>query len=221
VLFEGIQCQAEVVMATAADIIAQAKQDLHEPEARVWGSKDLLTFLNRALRVFDSWLLSIDSSRLFTTGNVTLLAGGTSVAAPSGAIQVHSVWDSTTQLSGPRDVIFLANYRQSTGTTGTPVSFGFDGVNIVFDVIADDDYTLTVHYSKLSTELTEASSMPFNDVFNDAILGGLLRIARGKVKDPKMRHDQIDEMLISEYSRSAHTRHMVSAKSTDGYELDF
>ena len=157
-------------MATVASVLDGMRYDL-----RNYGDFDfdidlLVHYLNRALKILDQRLVSMNSDQLFTQGNVTQADEANYATCPTGCLAIREAWisqDRKTNVS-MAELYYRRQFR--TGDEAEPNFWTHVQNQIQFEVPSDQEYTIKLMYDKASTALVAGgSTMPFNDVYNDIL----------------------------------------------------
>lgn len=212
-------------MAKAKAVIQSIKYDLNETEAKVWGDTELLELLNRAVFALDSRLSTLNSDWVETSDSLTLASGASTATAPTRCMSAQKVWNSTTCLTKASSQ-YVRNQLQLNGTgTGSPTCWAHGGVDIIFNRLADAEYTLTIFYRTYSAALTKTTDMPYDDQFNQELRQASTFIAKSRnssVIDGKVSGHltNADADLIDWFNRSSLAR-IVARKSAYQKRGDF
>ena len=156
-------------MATTTDtIIAEARYDLRDVNSTLYTDTELFYYANRGLRQLDNVLSALNSDQIYNESDVDLSTGNDYASSPSSCIAIRSAWISQTELVKiPAEQIY--EKRKYISSDGQPYYFAEVGTQMLFEMEADDDYTIKTYYDKRATALSTGNNMPYNDEFNDAI----------------------------------------------------
>jgi len=168
-------------MATVSTLITSARYDLNDTGITDYTDAELLDYLNRNVYFLDLSLSKHKSDFTHNTETATTLADGDdSVAAPSGLINLRSLWIDD-DLIDKKSIDYVYQRRKYiSGSTGKPCYCALQNANIIFDYEADDDYTPTIHYDKMTGDLESANNMPYQDLFNQLIRQGVVLMAKNR-----------------------------------------
>jgi hypothetical protein len=188
-------------MATVSTVLNGARYDLRNYGDIDFDSKQMIHFLNRALKILDYTLAAHNSDWTLNKDDVTLLEGDSQVNVPTGAFNLREVWIDTSRLENKDQmaIYYKAAYRESD--TGRPNFWTHSGDTIMFEVAADEDYTVTTYYDKFATEITsELSLMPYEGRFDEAVRESVVLMCQGKkyknINDVDGAYAQLFESLI-------------------------
>ena len=61
---------------------------------------------------------------------------------------------------------------------GQPTKCAHSSATLVFEIIADQEYTITIYFNTLVSDVTTSSSMPYSDRFNDQLKTAVVMLAK-------------------------------------------
>jgi hypothetical protein len=184
-------------MATVQTLITSARYDLRDyGKGLVFDNAELLDYLNRMVGLMDSTLASLDSDLVEaqSDGDITL-ASGAKAADISSALNsglwdnIKDIWIDTDQLTQV-SVDCMRRERIWVGsTTGQPYYWALHGTDILFERLADANYSLDIYYNKRTAALTITDSMPYNSIFDETFRELLVGNAKAKKEGRISRSD--------------------------------
>lgn len=206
-------------MSTVATVLNGARYDLRNYGDIDFDSDLMIHYLNRAINMLDYTLIQHNSDWTLNKDTVTLSSGATTVAVPTGAVNIREVWVDQDRKEN-LDQMEL-KYRAQFRTTDT-AEFNYwthNKDNIEVEVTADQDYTVTVFYDKLSTELTaETDTMPYQGRFDQYLREAVVLMCQAKkYKSPS----QADAMYATIFDTIVHQDTLNHKFKKKNYRLDF
>lgn len=206
-------------MSTAQTVLDGARYDLRNYSDIDFDSPQLIHYLNRSLVTLDYTLASHNSDWTLNTGTVTLTATNSSVAVPTGAFNIREVWISERRKEN-LDIMEL--YYKSEFRESDTAEFNFwahSNDNIVVEVVADQNYTVTVYYDKFSTAIAaESDPMPYQGRFDNALRESVVLLCEAKkYKNPS----QADAMYAQIFDSIVHHDVINRKFKKKNYRLDF
>lgn len=102
--------------------------------------------------------------------------------------------------------------------TGRPYYWAQEGEYIVFELATSTDYVFTIHYNKRTATLTTASSMPYNDQFNEVFRELLVMHAKAKKEGQIGPSEQVYQSLFRQILFQQQIR---TDRVPKYYKLDF
>ncbi len=190
---------------TVGDIITSARYDLGDFGGQKYDDDQLVDYVNRIIVLLDEILITQNSDFTLTSGTATLNSGEYSFTAPTRSHIIIAIFDGTRQLikESFADVMYRYQINNESSTTGSPSYWAYNNGNIICNVEADDDYTLTVHYHVKTAALTIIDNLPYNDFFNQYIREALVTMASKSVDDKVVNVDKEFYMLFKHAVASA------------------
>lgn len=205
-------------MAAASTLITSARYDLRDSNSTQYTDAELLDYINRAIEVLDSALLSIDSEMIIEEDTSTTLTSATNnVTAPTSSMSIRSIYISTDQLTktSPADIYYRRIYDTSTGQ---PYYWCEKDTSILFDCTADQDYSLKIYYNSKTTALTATTDdMPYNDMFNQEIREAVSITAKNRENE----FAGVNSVLFQMFKDAAMARVVSRNYVPKTYRLDF
>jgi len=198
---------------TVSQLIEDAGYDLQdsvtgETDGAVYTAAEMVSYVNRALRILDNALSGIGSDWVLNEDTVSLSSGEDSASAPTGTIFVRELWYSSNKVwkITPKDLYEKRKYIGSG--TGRPYNFAHSGTDLLFDYEADDDYDLTAYYDKRcnSTAKQKGDTMPYNHEFNEAIREAIVMMAKRRNEYDLSVDAAIQNWLFSQAKANARKR---------------
>ena len=183
-------------MTTVATFIDSARYDLRDYQTGLaWDDDEILEYVNRMVKVLDSTLASMNSSFVHGTEDETLASAANYIDLRTNLNggkwdSIRSVWISSTQLE-KLSVDEMYYERKFITETGQPYFWALENPNIIFEKTSDAVYTIRIHYNKKTGTLTSASTIPYNDVFNEIFRELLVMHAQAKRENKIMQADQL------------------------------
>ena len=153
---------------TAADIIVSARYDLRDEFSTQYTDAMLLDYLNRGLRSLTAVLSLLHSDWVNTSATLTLLISSSSVALPALFIADLKAKIGTSELT-KYSVPALREELALNTVAGVPTGYCIQGTNMLFDRVTDAQYSVVLEYNAGIADLTTATTMPFNNDFNDVL----------------------------------------------------
>lgn len=174
-------------MATVADIIASARYDLRDFGGQKFDDDQLVDYVNRIIILLDDLLITKRSDFTMTAGTGTLSSGEYTMTAPARSDIVTAVFYGTeTIVKRPLgDVLYRYQMNNESSVTGKPSYWAYNNTTLTFNIEADTDYALHIHYHVRTATLTTSANMPYNDWFNNYIREAVVIMA-SKAKDDKV-----------------------------------
>lgn len=154
-------------MTALSDVITGVRYDLRDTDSTQYVDAELVVYANRARVQLDAALGSINSEWVSATGTLSLSSGDNYVALPSDFASDRSIWYGSNRMQ-KKSVGWIVAERLSS-SSGLPYYWAVNGLNVLFERDADTDYSFTIHYNSKQPAWTTASTMPYNDEFNDSI----------------------------------------------------
>jgi hypothetical protein len=175
---------------TVLNLIGKLRYDLRDtvPEY-TYSDAELIEYLNRAVLNLDYELSRVNSDLVAKSSDVTLSSSDTSVDLPTGCILVRDAWIGTAQLNALTPYNQLQYDRQRQSTTGQPTYYCQAGNKVEFNKTADQDYTVKLFYDvrtytsvnpNISLDLVSSDTMPYNDIYNNAIKQAIVLQAKSR-----------------------------------------
>jgi len=186
-------------MSTVQTVLNGVRYDLRNYADIDFDSDQLIHYLNRAIILLDYSLGSHNSDHTLNKGTVTLSSGETSVAVPTNAFNIREVWVDDDR---KQNLDQMALYHESEFRDSDAQEFSYwthIADNIVVEVAAASDTTLTVYYDKLSTAVTsESSTMPYNGRFDEALREAVVLMSQAKKYKSPMQADAMYKAMFDE-----------------------
>lgn len=195
---------------TAGDFINESIEvDLRDKQNIIYTANEYLAFINRVLDPLYSALGALNSDWVKGSDDLTLSATEYTVAAPTDCALIREAWITTTRLT-PWSLDKMNYERQAGGTVeGQPDYWAHDGVNVLFEKTADQEYTVTVYYTKNKTALASVNTnMPFGDRFNEQIAHAVKLVAK-----TNQEYDVISDAALYDYFFEANFSQNVIARN--------
>lgn len=174
-------------MSTVQTVLDGARYDLRNYGDIDFDSKQMIHFLNRAIKTLDYILIQHNSDWTLNSADVTLSSGNNSVSVPTGALNIREVWidDDRKENLDPMALYYKREFRDNDSTE--PSFWSHVGDTIEFEVMADTDYDITVYYDLASTALTlETNDMPYQGRFDDMLREAVVLLCESKkYKNPQ------------------------------------
>lgn len=203
-------------MSTPRTLIQDSRYDLRDKNGTV-DENELLSYLNRIVRQLDMALWSIDSDLVKTYTDVTLSTGEQSASTPTGLIDVIDIYIGTTWLEKTGWDYIRYKQRHNSSSTGQPYLWCLQGQTIQVEIPADDDYTLTVDYAKRTGTLTLDSTLPYDEMFDDAIRQAVVLMRKGANEENPI----VDSALFDFFTSNANGVVIARNFVPDYHVLDF
>lgn len=192
---------------TVATFLLDVRYDLNDHGKQKWNDTYLVRMLNRGIRILERELINVGSGLVQTYTTATLAAAANSVELTSAVDSIKRIYISQTELYHITMEQMLRRRIDVIGTsTGQPQYFalwikpsGSSGRSIAFDYTADQEYTITYIYNARSSDLTTASYMPYDDMFNDYLREGIVILCQKAKKDDVVPIDNIFRDLFRRY----------------------
>jgi len=126
-------------------------------------------------------------------------------------VYIFTVGDNTiSQISSAE----LLEKRKFLNSDGQPRYWAYQGTNLIFDYIADQDYGVVFHFNQKSDTLTTSSTMPYNDEFNEELREAVVLIAQNELADVTM-------LLYDTFRAAATTKAIRRNFVPKRYRIDF
>lgn len=168
-------------MSTVADILKGARYDLRNYSDIDYDEQLMIHYLDRARELLDYRLIAHNSDWTLNKDDVTLSDGDSTVAVPTGALNIREVWFDQDRKENLDQMSIYYKAQFQSDYYGEPNFWCHLGDYIMFEMAADDDYTVTVFYDKASTALTASTStMPYNGKFDEALREALVMMVQAK-----------------------------------------
>jgi hypothetical protein len=176
-----------ITIATVADIITSARYDLRDFGGQKFDDDQLVDYMNRIVALLDELLITKQSDFTMTSADVTLSSGEYVATSPTRSNLVVALFYGTEKIIKEplSDVMYRYQINNEGSVTGKPRYWAYNNNNLLFNVEADDDYTLKAHYHVKTATLDSSSNMPYNDWFNNYLREALVVMA-SKARDDKV-----------------------------------
>lgn len=203
-------------MTTASELITSARYDLRDEDSTQYSTPMLLDYLNRGLRPMCVVLSMLKSDWVNTEYDFTLLDTESSVTLPTTFVSDVGVKIGTEDLvkqSVPwiRDALI-----QNAGNAGEPQYYAIQGTNILFDIIADDDYAGVLEYNTNVADLTTDADLPFNNEFNDVLRQFIVLAGKSRNEYALLSDVYIQDFFYQAlFSRFVSRNHIPNTNKTD------
>ena len=168
-------------MSTVSTVLKGVRYDLRNYSDIDFDSDLMIHYLNRAIKTLDYTLGGNNSDQTLNKGTAILSAAATTADVPTGCFTIREVWidEDRKKNLDIMEIYYKQEYRESG--TAEPNFWAHSGDTIKVEVTADQDYTLTVYYDKLSTELTaESDTMPYGGKYDDAMREAVVVLCEAK-----------------------------------------
>jgi hypothetical protein len=184
-------------MATVQSIIDSARYDLRDYHKGVaFGNAELLDYINRMIGIMDSTLASLGSDLVEaeeTTIDTVADQNYIDISGMNSGLwdSIRSVWIGSDEVEkvGINLMRFKRIFRSGSAK---PQYWCLSNRNILFEQDADQAYTdVSIYYNKKTSVLTLASSMPYNDIFNEMFREMLVLHAKAKKEGRVTRGDSL------------------------------
>jgi len=170
-------------MAALSAVITSRRYDLRDTTATYeWSDNELVEYANRAVFLMDRILASMGSDLIHTQVlTLDLTIAQNYIAYPSGALNIHDpIWYGSLRV-WKKPLEYIMYLRNVSSVTGFPNYWCHRGANIEFDRTADATYeNFTIYYDAPTATLTTASSMPYQDRFNNVIGQAMVVMAKAR-----------------------------------------
>jgi hypothetical protein len=175
-------------MATVATLLDGVRYDLRNYADIDFDSPQMIHYLNRAVRTLDYTLQQHNSDWTLTTSDVTLSSGNNSVNVPTATtFNIREVWFDNDRKENlePMAIYYKREFRESE--TAEPNFWAHVKDTIIFEVTADQNYTVTVYYDVYTATITaESDSTPYEGRFDDALREAVVLLCESKkYKNPQ------------------------------------
>lgn len=154
-------------------------------------------------------LSSVSTLVLTLNENVIVDEGSGDLAASIFPVKTEDV------IQWSRDDISLR--RKFLSSTGQPRYWSHEGVNVLFDYIANKAYGITFHFNQKSATLETSSNMPYNDEFNEELRQSMVFIAENR----EMAISEATTSLYDFFTRATRTKAIRRNFIPKRYHLDF
>lgn len=206
-------------MSLVSTVLNGARYDLRSYGDIDFDSDQLIHYLNRSIFILDYSLGSHNSDWVLNVDTVSLATSANSATVPTGTFNIREIWiDQDRKENVDQMVLYYKRKFRIDGET-EPNFWSHVADSIEFEVDADDDYTVTVYYDKLSTEITaEGDTMPYDGRFDEHIREAVVLMAQSKkYKNPP----QADAMYASIFESIVHHDALNRKFVKKTYRLDF
>jgi hypothetical protein len=151
--------------------LTNTRYGLRDPSARTWADAELISYVNRALVQLDNALSALNSDWILKEEDVTLADGDKSIAVPLRCIVVREAYigSETTPLVKTSPAWIYGERRNTSTSEGQPSYYAQAGSNLLFEMEADADYTVTVYFDQRATPVVAGADMPYGDEFNEPL----------------------------------------------------
>ena len=206
-------------MSLVSSVLNGVRYDLRNYADIDFDSVLLINYLNRAIRTLDYTLGAHNSDWTLNNGDVTLLDTTSSIAVPTGAFNLREVWVGTSRKEqlAPMDLYYTAQFR-----SGEAAEFNYwahVADNIVVDVAADGNTTVTVFYDKLTTAVSaESGTMPYQGRFDDMLREAVVLLCESKKYKSPQEADAMYAQIFAKIVQSDLVNRRYVKKH---YRLDF
>jgi len=154
-------------MATAADIITSARFDLRDTDETQYSDAMLLDFLNRGLRPLSVVLSMLSSDWVNDTSDLTLASAASTITLPTYFISDITVRISTDYLT--KNSVSSIRHTLVDSTSDQPENYAIQSTTMMFERVADAEYTVVLEYNKYEADLASTDTMPYNGECNDIL----------------------------------------------------
>ncbi len=201
------------------DVIKAAKYDLKDYGAKEFDATQMVHYLNRAIKILDRVLISLQSDQTLSESSLSITAGENSAAIPvETAINIREIWNEDDTLIPKVSAKELYAMRMSiSSSTGQPRYWSHIKEYIQFDYEADDNYTFTVYHDNATATLTIDSDMPYAGRYDEYIREALILMAQAK-KNKKL--PQTDAIYLKMFTDNLH-QDIINRNFVPGILLDF
>ena len=179
-------------MATVQTVLDGSKYDLRNFGAMDFDDTEMIHYLNRAIKILDYELISLNSDQTLTESTVSLTSGTDVVAVPTiYTVNIRQIWNSDEEPLYKQEPMWIYERRMHRdGDTAEPNYWAHIGNNIEFEVTADATYSFTVYHDDTSTVLTAVGdSMPYNDVYNESLRETIVMMGRSRMDKKFIQSD--------------------------------
>lgn len=207
-------------IATVADVIASARYDLRDFGGQKFDDDQMVNYVNRVIPLLDRLLIKQNSDFTMTVGTNTLSSGEYTSTAPTRSELIVSMFNSTEEIykESLKSVLYRYQMNNESSITGPPNYWAYNNNSLVFDIEADANYTLDVHYHVNTTTLTTSGNMPYNDWFNDVIVQAIVIMATKAKEDKIVNPDmQFYELFKREVNSAVVGRNHVPKRKHLGF----
>lgn len=191
-------------MTTLATLLTSVRYDLRDSDSNVFSDAELVDFFNRMLFQLDTILDSMDSDWVRGSTTLSLSKDASSVSLPSDFLSDNSLWYGTAQLD-KEDLAYIEEFRQLQSVSGRPTKYAIGGSSVEFNYTADAAYDFTFYYNKKNGTLTPASTVPYNDVFNEVLIKTTVLCAKNRneydIMGDSLIYDTIRDLALTNTRR--------------------
>lgn len=168
-------------MSTVASVLNGVRYDLRNYSDIDFDSDLMIHYLNRAIKTLDYTLATHNSDQTLNKGDVTLSSGNDYMDVPTGAFNIREVWVGQDRKEN-LDLMQIHYKREFRDSDATEFNYWAHNKDLIqVEVEADQDYTVTVYYDKLSTAITaETDSMPYGGKYDDAMREAVTVLCQAK-----------------------------------------
>lgn len=195
-------------MATVQTVIDNAKYKLRSVNSTPYTDAELLSYLNNDGIFNLDLILAANKSDLSLTKDtsLTLSNGNDSVTLPSTFLDIEALWIDTTELE-KRSLQYIYEKLQESSTSNQPWAYALAGTSLMFNCLADQDYSLTLFYYTKHADLSLTDSMPYDDLFNNTLAQLIVLIAK-----TRNEVNSLPESAIYDHLRDAVMSNVISRR---------
>ena len=195
-------------MATVQTVIDNAKYKLRSVNSTQYTDAELLSYLNNDGIFNLDLILAANKSDLSLTKDtsLTLSNGNDSVTLPSTFLDIEALWIDTTELE-KRSLQYIYEKLQESSTSNQPWAYALAGTSLMFNCLADQDYSLTLFYYTKHADLSLTDSMPYDDLFNNTLAQLIVLIAK-----TRNEVNSLPESAIYDHLRDAVMSNVISRR---------
>lgn len=192
---------------TVSTFLSNIKYELNDPGGQNYDNTYLVNILNRGIKILDRELISINSDLVIKYAQDTVTSSNNYLELNNTVDTIMRMYISQEELvKKPMEWILRRRIDVIGSTTGQPKYFSVwikptssNGRRVAFDYTADQDYTIDYIYKELTSALTLTSYMPYDDMFNDYLIEGVVALCQKAKEDKIVQIDEYWRQLFRTY----------------------
>jgi hypothetical protein len=182
-------------MSTVQNVLDGSIARYIDPDKTTWVDAELLAYVQKGVNYINQLLINRNDISATKSGTISITSGNETVSFTActmtdfvamykgNKLDNTGVWINNSFLDPCREPE-RSDYMDDDGTMQTeqPAKYYVGSSYLGFLPVPDDSYTVDCLYFYKQSALTVGSSMPFNDVFNEAISAFVTSMAAARTE---------------------------------------